>query len=64
MAVLDGQIDLALVDTVKNYPGLTIQPFEDMVKGMVRPHPPASLDLDLDLDLDLALDLALPWPRP
>ena len=28
-------IDLALVDTVRNYPGLTIQPFEDMVKGMV-----------------------------
>jgi len=29
------QIDLALVDTVKNYPELTIQPFEDMIKGMV-----------------------------
>ena len=29
------QIDLALVDTVRNYPGLTVQPFEDMVKGMV-----------------------------
>ena len=28
-------IDLALVDTLRNYPGLTIQPFEDMVKGMV-----------------------------
>ena len=28
-------IDLALVDTIRNYPGLTIQPFEDMVKGMV-----------------------------
>ncbi len=28
-------IDLALVDTVRNYPGLTVQPFEDMVKGMV-----------------------------
>jgi len=28
-------IDLALVDTVKNYPELTIQPFDDMIKGMV-----------------------------
>ena len=36
-------IDLALVDTIRNYPGLTIQPFEDMVKGMVgaTPTPPA-----------------------
>jgi len=33
--VAHDQIDLALVDTVRNYPGLTIQPFEDMVKGMV-----------------------------
>ena len=29
-------IDLALVDTVRNYPELAIEPFEDMVKGMVR----------------------------
>lgn len=28
-------IDLALVDTVKKYPTLSIQPFEDMIKGMV-----------------------------
>jgi len=28
-------IDLALVDTVKNYPTLMIEPFEDMIKGMV-----------------------------
>jgi len=28
-------IDLALVDTVRNYPDLSVQPFEDMVKGMV-----------------------------
>jgi len=28
-------IDLALVDTVKNYPELSIQPFDDMIKGMV-----------------------------
>merc|ERR1719313_3340777 len=28
-------IDLALVDTVKNYPSLSIEPFEDMIKGMV-----------------------------
>jgi len=28
-------IDLALVDTVQKYPELTIEPFEDMVKGMV-----------------------------
>ena len=28
-------IDLALVDTVQNYPDLAIEPFEDMVKGMV-----------------------------
>lgn len=28
-------LDLALVDTVQNYPELTIEPFEDMVKGMV-----------------------------
>jgi phytoene synthase len=28
-------IDLALVDTVRKYPELAIEPFEDMVKGMV-----------------------------
>jgi len=28
-------IDLALVDTVRNYPELAIEPFEDMIKGMV-----------------------------
>jgi len=28
-------IDLALVDTVEKYPDLNIQPFEDMIKGMV-----------------------------
>jgi len=28
-------IDLALVDTVEKYPGLRIEPFEDMIKGMV-----------------------------
>lgn len=28
-------IDLALVDTVKNYPALDIEPFDDMIKGMV-----------------------------
>eukprot|EP00316_Scyphosphaera_apsteinii_P015983 CAMPEP_0119340486 /NCGR_PEP_ID=MMETSP1333-20130426/100469_1 /TAXON_ID=418940 /ORGANISM="Scyphosphaera apsteinii, Strain RCC1455" /LENGTH=379 /DNA_ID=CAMNT_0007352245 /DNA_START=180 /DNA_END=1319 /DNA_ORIENTATION=- len=28
-------LDLALVDTVKRYPDLSIQPFEDMIKGMV-----------------------------
>lgn len=28
-------IDLALADTVKNYPALSITPFEDMIKGMV-----------------------------
>jgi phytoene synthase len=28
-------IDLALVDTVRNYPTLSIEPFEDMIKGMV-----------------------------
>lgn len=28
-------IDLALVDTIQRYPELTIQPFEDMIKGMV-----------------------------
>jgi phytoene synthase len=28
-------IDLALIDTVKNYPSLSIEPFEDMIKGMV-----------------------------
>jgi len=28
-------IDLALVDTVQRYPDLSIQPFEDMIKGMV-----------------------------
>ena len=28
-------IDLALVDTVQRYPGLSITPFEDMIKGMV-----------------------------
>ena len=28
-------IDLALVDTVKKYPTLSITPFEDMIKGMV-----------------------------
>ena len=28
-------LDLALVDTVQKYPELTIEPFEDMVKGMV-----------------------------
>ena len=28
-------IDLALVDTVRNYPELSIEPFEDMIKGMV-----------------------------
>jgi phytoene synthase len=28
-------IDLALVDTVRKYPELTIEPFEDMIKGMV-----------------------------
>jgi phytoene synthase len=33
--VAHDSIDLALVDTVRNYPGLTVQPFEDMVKGMV-----------------------------
>jgi len=33
--VAHDQIDLALVDTVRNYPALTIGPFEDMVKGMV-----------------------------
>ena len=29
------QIDLALVDTVQKYPELQIEPFEDMIKGMV-----------------------------
>jgi len=28
-------IDLALVDTVQKYPTLSIEPFEDMIKGMV-----------------------------
>jgi len=28
-------LDLALVDTVQKYPELTIEPFEDMIKGMV-----------------------------
>jgi len=28
-------IDLALVDTVRNHPDLRIEPFEDMIKGMV-----------------------------
>jgi len=28
-------IDLALVDTVRRYPDLSIAPFEDMIKGMV-----------------------------
>jgi len=28
-------IDLALVDTVRKYPSLKIEPFEDMIKGMV-----------------------------
>jgi hypothetical protein len=29
-------IDLALVDTLRKYPELSIEPFEDMIKGMVR----------------------------
>jgi phytoene synthase len=29
------EIDLALVDTVQKYPGMTIEPYEDMIKGMV-----------------------------
>mmetsp|Transcript_26811 Transcript_26811/g.62619 ORF Transcript_26811/g.62619 Transcript_26811/m.62619 type:complete len:292 (-) Transcript_26811:62-937(-) len=28
-------LDLALVDTVKNYPALSARPFQDMIKGMV-----------------------------
>ncbi|KAL1516024.1 hypothetical protein AB1Y20_002637 [Prymnesium parvum] len=28
-------IDLALVDTIRQYPNLSIQPFDDMIKGMV-----------------------------
>jgi len=28
-------LDLALVDSVQRYPGLTTEPFEDMIKGMV-----------------------------
>ena len=28
-------IDLALVDTIRNYPEMAIEPFEDMIKGMV-----------------------------
>ena len=33
-------IDLALVDTVKNYPSLSIEPFEDMIKARRRRTPP------------------------
>ena len=33
-------IDLALIDTVKNYPSLSIEPFEDMIKARRRRAPP------------------------
>ena len=33
-------IDLALVDTVQNYPSLSIEPFEDMIKARRRRAPP------------------------